>query len=175
MIYAWRPKAVRNTWSPPRSAPEVLLRGLGFAKSGPADQSTSLAKAGAVQETGRDVAREFLQRTLKYCRVPVRFGVIEAVNGNIKALLRRGLGCTNLRHLLLKAQRLTTPENGIRRLPETRVNEQPFTFSFRAGNRSRRRSGLQQTWRCRHRMCETHQRARRRSRHPRRCALPAGR
>ena len=31
------------------------------------------------------------------CRTPVRFGVVEAINGNIKALLRRDLGYTNLR------------------------------------------------------------------------------
>jgi transposase len=43
---------------------------------------------------------------LNYCHVPVRFGVVEAVNGNIKALLRRGRGYKNLRYLLLKAQRL---------------------------------------------------------------------
>ena len=43
---------------------------------------------------------------LNYCREPVRFGVVEAVNGNIKALLRRGRGYKNLRYLLLKAQRL---------------------------------------------------------------------
>jgi len=43
---------------------------------------------------------------LNYCRAPVRFGVVEAINGNIKALLRRGRGYTNLRYLLLKAQRL---------------------------------------------------------------------
>ena len=43
---------------------------------------------------------------LNYCRMPVRFGVVEAVNGNIKALLRRGRGYRNLRYLLLKAQRL---------------------------------------------------------------------
>lgn len=43
---------------------------------------------------------------LNYCRVPVRFGVVEAVNGNIKAILRRGRGYKNLRYLLLKAQRL---------------------------------------------------------------------
>jgi hypothetical protein len=34
------------------------------------------------------------------------FGVVDAVNGNIKALLRRGRGYKNLRYLLLKAQRL---------------------------------------------------------------------
>jgi len=45
---------------------------------------------------------------LNYCRTPVRFGVVEAVNGNIKALLRRGRGYKNLRYLLLKAQRLAS-------------------------------------------------------------------
>lgn len=43
---------------------------------------------------------------LNYCRVKVRFGVVEAVNGNIKALLRRGRGYRNLRYLLLKAQHM---------------------------------------------------------------------
>jgi hypothetical protein len=32
--------------------------------------------------------------------------VVEAINGNIKALLRRGRGYTNLRYLLLKARRM---------------------------------------------------------------------
>lgn len=45
---------------------------------------------------------------LNYCRMPVRFGVVEAVNGNIKTLLRRGRGYKNLRYLLLKAQRLAS-------------------------------------------------------------------
>jgi hypothetical protein len=36
----------------------------------------------------------------------VPLGVVEAVNGNIKALLRRGRGYRNLRYLLLKAQRM---------------------------------------------------------------------
>lgn len=43
---------------------------------------------------------------LNHCRVTVRFGVVEAVNGNIKALLRRGRGYKDLRYLLLKAQRM---------------------------------------------------------------------
>jgi transposase len=47
-----------------------------------------------------------LEGLLNYCHVPVRFGVVEAINGNIKALLRRGRGYKNLRYLLLKAQRL---------------------------------------------------------------------
>lgn len=48
---------------------------------------------------------DHLEGLLNACRTPVRFGVVEAINGNIKALLRRGRGYTNLRYLLLKAQR----------------------------------------------------------------------
>ena len=47
-----------------------------------------------------------LEGILNYCRVKVPFGVVEAVNGNIKSLLRRGRGYKNLRYLLLKAQRM---------------------------------------------------------------------
>jgi transposase len=43
---------------------------------------------------------------LNYCRVKVRFGVVEAINGNIKSLRRRGRGYKNLSYLLLKAQRM---------------------------------------------------------------------
>ncbi len=43
---------------------------------------------------------------LNYCRIKVPLGVVEAVNGNIKALLRRGRGYRDLNYLLLKAQRL---------------------------------------------------------------------
>src|ERR1700692_2780375 len=43
---------------------------------------------------------------LNYCKIKVPMGVVEAVNGNIKALLRRGRGYRDLDYLLLKAQRL---------------------------------------------------------------------
>ena len=43
---------------------------------------------------------------LNFYRVQVRFGVVEAINGNIRLLLRRGRGYKNLRYLLLKAQRM---------------------------------------------------------------------
>jgi transposase len=49
---------------------------------------------------------DHLEGLLNHCRTHVRFGVVEAINGNIKALLRRGRGYTNLRYLLLKARRL---------------------------------------------------------------------
>jgi transposase len=41
-----------------------------------------------------------------YCRTKVRFGVVEAVNANIRMLINRGRGYKNLRYLLLKAQRM---------------------------------------------------------------------
>jgi transposase len=49
---------------------------------------------------------DHLDGILNYCRTKVPQGVVEAVNGNIKALLRRGRGYKNLPYLLLKAQRL---------------------------------------------------------------------
>lgn len=47
-----------------------------------------------------------LDGILNYCRTKVRFGVVEAINGNIRMLINRGRGYKNLRYLLLKAQRL---------------------------------------------------------------------
>ncbi len=47
-----------------------------------------------------------LQGILNYCRTKVPLGMVEAINGNIKSLLRRGRGYKNLRYLLLKAQRM---------------------------------------------------------------------
>jgi len=48
---------------------------------------------------------DHLDGILNYCRTKVRFGVVEAINANIKTLLRRGRGYKNLGYLLLKAQR----------------------------------------------------------------------
>src|SRR3984885_217905 len=47
-----------------------------------------------------------LEGLLNYCKIKVPLGVVEAVNGNIKALLRRGRGYRDMNYLLLKAQRL---------------------------------------------------------------------
>jgi transposase len=51
---------------------------------------------------------DHLDGILNYCRTKVRFGMVEAINGNIKTLLRRGRGYKNLGYLLLKAQRMAT-------------------------------------------------------------------
>ena len=48
---------------------------------------------------------EHLDAILNYW-TKVRLGVVEAVNGNIKSLLRWRRGYQNLRYLLLKAQRM---------------------------------------------------------------------
>jgi transposase len=47
-----------------------------------------------------------LEGLMNYCRTKVRFGVVEAINANLKSLLRRGRGYRNLRYLLLKARRM---------------------------------------------------------------------
>jgi len=47
-----------------------------------------------------------LEGILNYCRTRVRFGVVEAINGNIRMLINRGRGYQNMRYLLLKAQRM---------------------------------------------------------------------
>ncbi len=47
-----------------------------------------------------------LDGILNYCRTKVRFGVVEAINGNIRMLINRGRGYQNLRYLLLKARRM---------------------------------------------------------------------
>jgi transposase len=49
---------------------------------------------------------DHLEGILNYCQTKIPLGVVEAVNGNIKALLRRGRGYRDLNYLLLKAQRL---------------------------------------------------------------------
>jgi transposase len=49
---------------------------------------------------------DHLDGILNYCRLKPRLGVVEAINGNIKMLVRRGRGYKNLRYLLLKAQRM---------------------------------------------------------------------
>jgi hypothetical protein len=69
------------------------------------DRSTSLAAPEAVSEACPD-AGESPRRDLPYCRTKVPLGVVEAINGNIKSLLRRDRGYKSLRYLLLKAQRM---------------------------------------------------------------------
>ena len=57
--------------------------------------------------------REHLPGILSYCRTKVPLGVVEAVNANLKTLLRRGRDYKNLRYFLLKAQRMAVTRTEI--------------------------------------------------------------
>jgi len=48
-----------------------------------------------------------LDGILSYCRHKVPFGVVEAINGNIRAIIRRGRGYRDHEYLILKVQRST--------------------------------------------------------------------
>jgi len=84
---------------------DLHLRGRNAPLSQELDVATSLAAAARLREVGA-LLIDHLNGILNYCRIKVRFGVVEAINGNIKTLLRRGRGYKNLRYLLLKAQRM---------------------------------------------------------------------
>jgi transposase len=75
------------------------------ALSAELDRSVALAAAEADGATGAHVTGSLAGHP-ELCRVKVPLGLIEAVNGNIKALLRRGRGYRDMNYLLLKAQRL---------------------------------------------------------------------
>ena len=60
----------------------------------------------AFQKLGRMLTRH-LDGILNYCHEKVPFGKVEAINGNIRAMLRRGRGYRDQEYLLLKVQRAT--------------------------------------------------------------------
>jgi len=65
-----------------------LRRGHGQL-SGQVDGSATVAAIALVSETRRDVDQA-PDGILNYCRTKVRFGVVEAVHGNIRMLINRG-------------------------------------------------------------------------------------
>ncbi len=56
-----------------------------------------------------------LDGILTYCHEKVPFGKVEAINGNIRAVLRRGRGYRDHEYLLLKVQKATAERRGSRR------------------------------------------------------------
>jgi transposase len=50
---------------------------------------------------------DHLDGILTYCKHKVPFGVVEAINGNLRALIRRGRGYQDHEYLILKAQKST--------------------------------------------------------------------
>jgi len=53
-----------------------------------------------------DMLLKHVDGIANYCETKIRFGVVEAVNGNIRMLINRGRGYQNLRYMLLKAKRM---------------------------------------------------------------------
>ncbi|MBI2459955.1 MAG: ISL3 family transposase, partial [Candidatus Rokubacteria bacterium] len=56
-----------------------------------------------------------LDGILAYCHEKVPFGKVEAINGNIRAMLRRGRGYRDHEYLLLKVQRATAERRRLHR------------------------------------------------------------
>jgi transposase len=50
---------------------------------------------------------DHIEGILAYCKHKVPFGVVEAINGNLRALIRRGRGYRDHQYLILKAQKST--------------------------------------------------------------------
>jgi len=48
-----------------------------------------------------------LDGIVSYCHEQVPFGTVEAINGNIRAMLRRGRGYRDHEYLVLKVQKAT--------------------------------------------------------------------
>ena len=102
-----RPQPAAGQGLPPaRSAHPALdvhLRGLGPPLSDHVAAGPALA---AAEKLGRLLTRH-LDGILNYCHEKVPFGTVEAINGNIRAMLRRGRGYRDHEYLLLKVQRAT--------------------------------------------------------------------
>ena len=65
-----------------------------------------MATAASFQKLAATLLKH-LDGILNYCRTRVRFGVVEAINGNIRMLINRGRGYKNMPYLLLlKARRM---------------------------------------------------------------------
>ena len=79
-----------------------------------------------------DMLIKHLDGILNYCRTKIPLGVVEAVNANIKALLRRGRDYRNLTYLLLKAQRLAATRTQLIAFQKAAQNGPSYRFSSRA-------------------------------------------
>lgn len=56
-----------------------------------------------------------LDGILSYCHEKIPFGVVEAISGNLRAMLRRGRGYRDHEYLLLKVQKATAERRRLRR------------------------------------------------------------
>ncbi len=84
---------------------DLHLRGRDAALAEELDVAAPRQRLPAFEKLARTLI-DHVDGILNYCRVKVRFGVVEAINGNIRTLLRPRRGYKNLRYMLLKAQRM---------------------------------------------------------------------
>ena len=78
----------------------------------------------------RSVALARTGGILIYCRAKVRFGVVEAIHGNIRSLINRGRGYKNLPSPLLKARRMAATNTELlvlKQAPQEGLESIPFT------------------------------------------------
>jgi len=71
-------------------------------------------RASAFAKVARLLSRR-LDGILAYCHVKVPFGTVEAINGNLRAIIRRGRGYRDHEYLLLKVQKATAARRRGRR------------------------------------------------------------
>jgi len=69
-------------------------------------QSLRWQRLPAFQKLARTLYNH-LEGILAYCRHKVPFGVVEAINGNIRAIIRRGRGYKDHEYLIVKVQKST--------------------------------------------------------------------
>jgi transposase len=81
--------------------------------------STVVARLRPVQDLAETLIKH-LDGIMNYCRTKVRFGVVEAINGNVRMLINRGRGYKNLRYLLWKVRRTAVTKTGYVALQKTR-------------------------------------------------------
>lgn len=67
-----------------------------------------------------DMLLKHLKGILNHCRIKVRFGVVEALNGDIRMLIDHGRGYKNVRYLLLKAKRVAVTNAEFVKLQQVR-------------------------------------------------------
>ena len=71
--------------------------------------TAALAEVGTPEKVHADDLETF-GGILNYCEVKLPLGLIEAVNGKIKSIIRRARGFLNRRHGALKIMFLTDPK-----------------------------------------------------------------
>jgi transposase len=87
----------------------------------------------AFQKLGRMLTRH-LDGILSYCHEKAPFEKVEAINGNIRAMLRRGRGYRDHEYLLLKVQKATAS----RRLCQTACIQGPLQVPVKSGKKTRK-------------------------------------